>query len=104
MKTLKQIGIVFVVLFALAIVTQKHQSNDPTPKPSETTKAEKVPEILESLNTPVGPLIVTKYKGDDPCLYTRATQKHIDYYGMDELKRQLKDRYSVSCVIWETAK
>jgi hypothetical protein len=59
----------------------------------------KTPELMEVLDTPAGALPVIKY-ANDGCLYAKATTAHIDYYGMDQLKSQLKKRYQVQCVLW----
>lgn len=58
-------------------------------------------ERAEQLDTPVGALVILKYK-NNKCLYVRATVAHTNYYGgYDKLKTQLKNQYGVSCLFWE---
>ncbi|MEP0873698.1 hypothetical protein NDA01_28600 [Trichocoleus desertorum AS-A10] len=60
----------------------------------------KTVESLEQLDTPVGSLAVTKYR-EDECLYAKATAAHASHYGgLENLKKQLKDRYQATCLLW----
>ena len=84
-------------VFADAQRTEK----EPTPPAVTPASPKKAVERTEVLDTPNGPLVINKYSGD-ACLYARATVSQANYYGgLESLKRLLKEKYSVQCVLWQ---
>ncbi|MBW4489060.1 MAG: hypothetical protein KME12_14825 [Trichocoleus desertorum ATA4-8-CV12] len=84
----------------LKIHVAQSDSENPSTTPITSTPQEKTVESSEQLDTPVGPLSITKYRGDE-CLYAKATTAHANHYGrLEQLKKPLKDRYQATCVLW----
>ncbi|BAY10406.1 hypothetical protein [Calothrix sp. NIES-2098] len=75
-------------------------TDESSPSATNSTDTRTI-ERAEHLDTPVGVLVIIKYKNSE-CLYVRATVAHANYYGgHDKLKTQLKNQYGASCLFWE---
>lgn len=125
---LKPRAIALAVLFSIAILGAYIESLDPQPQWwqdmhtwlrwhvfADSQRPEKAPaapavtpesptkavERTGALDTPNGPMVINKYSGDT-CLYVRATVPQANYYGgLERLKKLLKEKYSVNCVLWQ---
>lgn len=116
-------NIVIVTLLAVTVAAAYIDSRDPKPEWWQSmqawlvynfAKSESKPptniisqpqiktiERTERVDTPVGALVITKYRGNE-CLYAKATTAHANYYGgLENLKKQLKNQYGAKCLFWE---